>query len=161
MNIISIADAKKPRNGFWDLFVPKILPRNPNDVSFIEYTVEKEQDMRLDTVMLAVYNNDSSVLSNMDIICYINDLDNPLNIYPGMKLIFPRIEDFEAFRVDYSNKTETSKIKTLLGTRNKTTRKDENRTKYLENNYSLPPTVMTTPREPVRLVGENIVMGGL
>ena len=43
----------------------------------------------------------------------------------------------------------------------KTTRKDNNRSKYVENGYSLPPVVLNTPQAPVRLEGQSIVVGGV
>lgn len=157
----------RPKNGLYDLTVPRISNVIQSDMrnsdEFTEVIVDKEQDMRLDLVMLSFYDNDPDILSNMDIICQINNIDNPLNIYVGMTLMFPQKDSFDSFRliIDDTQPNQSAKIKQLLGVPNKTTRKDENRQKFIENNYSLPPVVMTTPREPVRLDGNNIVFGGL
>jgi hypothetical protein len=48
-----------------------------------------------------------------------------------------------------------------LSVPNKSTKKDTNREKYKENNYSLPPVVLSKPREPVRLENGKFSIGGL
>ena len=44
---------------------------------------------------------------------------------------------------------------------NKTTRVDPNRQNYIENDYSLSPVVLDTPKEPVRIVDGKFSIGGL
>ncbi len=160
MRIISLAEVKRPKGGFFDLFVPQII--GIDDYSKVrEYVVQKEQDMRLDLIMLDMYDQDQYVLENMDIICYINNLDNPLNVYPGMVLYFPPSNEFDYYRLRQDNINNSSKIKARLAVPNKTTKTDSNRKKYVENGYSLPPVVLNTPKEPVRLSGTNIEIGGI
>jgi hypothetical protein len=60
-----------------------------------------------------------------------------------------------------NQKNSTSQVKKKLAVPNKTTRKDNNRSKYVENGYSLPPVVLNTPQAPVRLEGQSIVVGGV
>jgi hypothetical protein len=43
---------------------------------------------------------------------------------------------------------------------NKATKKDDNRKKYVEENYSLPPTFLETPSESVTLENGKITLGG-
>ena len=160
MRIVSLAEVKRPRGGLFDLFVPQIL--GIDDYSKVNtYVVQKEQDMRLDLIMLEMYDQDYYCLEHMDIICFINNLDNPLNVYPGMVLYYPPISEFDYYRLKQDNTNNSSKIKAKLAVPNKTTQKDSNRKKYVENGYSLPPVVLNTPKEPVRLSGTNIEIGGL
>ena len=44
--------------------------------------------------------------------------------------------------------------------RNKATRKDDSRNKYIEQNYSLPPTILPTPTNAVNISGPDIIIGG-
>ena len=160
MKIISLAEVKRPKGGFFDLFVPQII--GIDDYTRVSpYVVKQEQDMRLDLIMLDMYDQDEYTLENMDIICFINNLDNPLNVYPGMVLYYPPSSEFEHYRLLQDNINNSSKIKAKLAVPNKTTKKDSNRKKYVENGYSLPPVVLNTPKEPVRLSGSNIEIGGL
>lgn len=160
MRIVSLSEVKRPKGGFFDLFVPQII--GITDFTRVQiYEVKKEQDMRLDLVMLDMYNDDPYVLENMDVICSINNLDNPLNVYPGMILYYPPPDDFDSYRLRRDESENSSKIKTKLGVPNKTTKKDPNRKNYVANDYALPPVVLSTPQEPVRLSGGNILIGGL
>jgi hypothetical protein len=125
-----------------------------------EYIVQKGEDMRIDLVMLSMYE-DPSVLEDMDIICFINDIDNPLNIFPGQKIYYPPIAQLDSYRIISNSTNSSSQVKNRLAVPNKTTRKDNNRSKYVENGYSLPPVVLNTPKAPVRLEGESILVGGV
>jgi hypothetical protein len=43
---------------------------------------------------------------------------------------------------------------------NKSTKKDKNREKFIENGFALPPTLNPIPRPAVRIDGNDIVIGG-
>lgn len=159
MDIKSLTLLKRPRNGFYDLFNPQILRTPSSDME--EYIVQKGEEMRIDLVMLSMYDEDRSVLENIDIICFINDLDNPLNIFPGQKIYYPPYAQLDSYRILVNQKNSTSQVKNKLAVPNKTTRKDNKRSKYVENGYSLPPVVLNTPQAPVRLEGDNILVGGV
>jgi hypothetical protein len=160
MDIKSLTQLKAPSNtSLYDLFNPQIIRTYPSS-DLLEYNVQKGEDMRIDLVMLSMYE-DPSVLENIDIICFINDIDNPLNIYPGQKLYYPPISQLDSYRVMSNSENSSSQVKNKLAVPNKTTRKDNNRSKYVDNGYSLPPVVLNTPQSPVRLEGENILVGGV
>jgi hypothetical protein len=155
MSIKSIDDARY-ENGKWDLSVPGI--RNINsDVSL--YTVQKDEDMRIDLVMKSMY--DYSILSDIDIILYINNIDNPLNIREGMVLYYPSEESLENYRLGEEVISKSKSVKQKLGVLNKTTRVDEKRKKFIDADYSLPPVVKQQSSPSVTFDSENIKIGGL
>ena len=52
-------------------------------------------------------------------------------------------------------------VRKALAVPNKTTKKDGNRRKFIENGYSLPPVVLDESKPPVRVEDDKIVIGGL
>ena len=109
-------------------------------------------------------NSIYEMLEHIDIILRLNNIDNPLNIKEGMVLKYPTMGQFEFYR--YSEVLEDTNNETIkqLGVQNnpnKTTRVDPNRQNYIENDYSLSPVVLDTPREPVRIVDGRFSIGGL
>jgi hypothetical protein len=159
MNIKSLTQLKRKKD-IYDLFTPMIV-RSIDDKSLDSYSVKRGEEMRIDLVMLSIYDDDATVLNNIDIICFINDIDNPLNIFIGQDIYYPPSSQLDSYRILVNSKNSSSQVKNKLAVPNKTTRKDNNRSKYVENGYSLPPVVLNTPQSPVRLEGQNIVVGGV
>ena len=164
MNILSLDEMKfinKSSDGWdrWDIFAPSFV--NIKDINTLRvYEVQKGEEMRIDLVMSSIYDEYS--LADLDVILYINDIDNPLNIREGMLLSFPEHEDLVSFRYYDSGGDVVSKsIKSQLGVLNKTMRKDENRKKFLDSNYSLPPTVMKESKPAVTVSNGTIFVGGV
>ena len=130
-------------------------------VEMYEYTVQKGEDMRLDLIMKAIYN-DSSTFSDVDIILYLNGIDNPLNIREGQKIKYINKTDFDRFRyVELGGDKNGLAIKSILGAPNKTTRVDSNRTKFLESGYTLPPVLLSKSEPSVKIDETKIIVGGL
>jgi hypothetical protein len=145
-------------NRQWDLNFPSI---KVTEVQLQSYIVQKGENMRIDLVMKSMYD-DIFTFPEIDIILYINDIDNPINIREGMILYYPPGEAFEEFRYYENGKLASNKsIKQRLGVLNKTTRVDEKRKKFLDANYSLPPVVLNETRSPVTMDSKNINVGGL
>jgi len=149
----------------WDVLSPSFFLVPEMRSSLNAYEVQKGEEMRLDLVMMSIYQ-DPYLLKHMDVILYINDIDNPLNIREGMILYYPnqtKLDDFRYYVAGKINDKQVSSknIKQSLGVFNKTTRKDENRKKFLDADYSLPPTVMRESRPPVYASNGSIVVGGL
>jgi len=92
----------------------------------------------------------------IDFLLSFNDIDNPLNIMEKDEIFFVSYLAIDDFRL-----TETDVIETrsLLTNANKSTKIDQNRQKYIEDNYSLPPTFLPEPREQVRFEGDSLVIG--
>jgi hypothetical protein len=155
-----------PTNDVFDLFTSTF--RYNVDVNLSEYMVQREFDMRLDLIFQDMYNLEPNEVGNylgdMDVICYINNIDNPLNIKAGVVIKYPtNLGDIKDFRVlntddDLNNK---SKIKERLSFPNKSTRKDKSREDFIKGGYSLPPVVLETPRPPVSIKDGKFSIGGL
>lgn len=122
------------------------------DVPFDLYQVQQDEEMRIDLICYKLYGKTDFI----DILLNINEIDNPLNIRSGDVLRYPSKNNIELFRVRSESKTT---VKSLLN-RNKSSKKDESRLKYIRENFSLPPTVLQSPLEPVTQRGDNIVIGG-
>ena len=157
---------KSQTTGFYDLFTPTFIS-NPN-IQLNQYIVTKDDEMRIDLVfanMYSIENSDlESYLEDIDVILYINNIDNPLNIKEGMVLDYPIIGELDDYRYLPPTTLSNNSITKQLGTPNtpnKTTRRDESRQNYIENDYSLSPVVLDTPREPVRIIDGRFSIGGL
>jgi hypothetical protein len=162
MQIPSLKTVRKRagNSGLFDFFNSNIKGLQSED-SFFIYEVQKEEDMRIDMVISNMYPDDLDALDYIDIILWINEIDNPLNIYPGMRLKFPPVGSIDDYRVEYEESINVG-VKTKMAVPNKTTKKDSNRQKYLNSDFSLPPTVRATPRDPVKLTLDGkIELGGV
>jgi hypothetical protein len=162
MDIVSIANVKDDNSKYWNLFVPQIGFNT--EVALYTYKVQRYEEMRIDSVMLAIYPNNPTSLGDIDVILYINGIDNPLNIVENMEIIYPLYEALESFRIFLVSTNKSGKsVRDLLAVKapNKTTRKDSSRSKYVESNYLLPPVVLDKPKDPVRVSGNSILIGGI
>jgi hypothetical protein len=168
MDIRSLQEGVKRNNetGLYNLFTPTFI-YNPS-IALEQYTITKDEEMRIDLVFSKMYSIEMSVMSNylqdIDVILYINNIDNPLNIKEGMILDYPIISELQEYRYSPSDTLVDNSITRQLGIPNrpnKTTRRDTSRQNYIENDYSLSPVVLDTPREPVRIVDGRFSIGGL
>ena len=120
-------------------------------VVYSQYTVQPGEEMRIDLVCQSIYGNTNYV----DILLDVNNIDNPLNIKEGSIITFPN-SNIDLLR--YSGVDNTSDILTLANS-NKSTRKDTTRQQYVENNMSLPPTILEQTTNQFDITGDNIVLG--
>jgi lipopolysaccharide export LptBFGC system permease protein LptF len=137
-------------------------------VEFSEYVIPKGFDMRLDLIFQDIYdlepNEVGLYLENLDVIYYINNIDNPLNIKEGLVLKYPtNLGDILNFRVSNIDSDINNKdiVKDKLSYPNKSTRKDKSRENFVKNGYSLPPVVLETPRPPVSIKDGKFNIGGI
>lgn len=172
MNIFSLYNTVKfnTTDGVYNLFEPTIIFKNDSASidNWQEYTVTDTDEMRIDLIFQNMYNITPNsiyeMLENIDIILRINNIDNPLNIKEGMVLRFPTMGQFETYRYSEVLEQTNNDVIKQLGVQNnpnKTTRVDPNRQNYIENDFSLSPVVLDTPREPVRIVDGRFSIGGL
>jgi len=143
-------DKELGQTRFYDLTESTYQSRR--DLEFQYYYILKEDEMRIDLICYKIYNNTDYI----DILLNFNEIDNPLNIKEGDVLRYPNPKDIESLRY----KTESKNTVKALLNRNKAPRKDDSRKKYIEDNFSLPPTVLPNPLEPITQDGNNIVIGG-
>jgi hypothetical protein len=149
----------------FDLAQPYMIIRN--DVPLSQIEIEEWHEMRPDLIFRDMYdiidvNQIGVYLGNIDIILFLNDIDNPLNIKKGMTLVYPTsFDDFDKFRFTEDTDSDVLSVKERLVVPNKTTKKDKNREKFKENGFLLPPTVLDKPRSPVRIENGQFSIGGL
>ena len=121
--------------------------------------------MRIDIVMSNIYGisieDTGTYLKEIDIILHINGINNPLNIKRGMIIKYPNFAEIFNFRVQEEDVDVANSVKKRLSFPNKKTRKDKSRQEFIDNGYSLPPTVLKTPKDPVRIEDGKFVIGGL
>lgn len=144
----------------YSLFSPSFVwgANNP----FSTYVVEKSEEGRIDLIMQSIYGTDLSYFPDLDIILYLNDIDNPLNILEGTEIIYIQANLLDNYRYrDLGDSVVNDDIKKALSVPNKTTRTDKNRQKFVDNNYSLPPVVSSDNTPPVKVTSNKIIVGGL
>lgn len=112
------------------------------DVRYGEYRVQKGEEMRIDLVCQSIYGD----VDNIDKILNANNISNPLNIKEGTILKYPLEESL--------NKTEvidtlTNDVQAALANPGKAKAPDPSRQAYVEQNYTLPPTIMEQPTRQV------------
>lgn len=146
-----------------DLFTP--------DLTISEFTkgmqsfeVTEYEEGRIDLVLVGMYGDLSISYADLDIILYLNGIDNPLSIMKGDILMYPSIELFDDFRwIPTNEKVDMARRNRQLGKPtgqpNKSTRVDKNRSEYLD--VAFPPTVNPTPRPGVRTEDGKIKIGGV
>jgi len=155
------------KQNVFDLFQPTFFFRT--DIPVGTYVVTIDDEMRPDLLMKNIYNIDYSLLDtfleDIDVLLFINNIDNPLNIKSGMVVNYPlSIESFSSYRYTSSESTSNSDILQQLAVPNyvdKTTRADSDRQSYIENNYSLSPVLMDTPKDPISIQNGVFSIGGL
>lgn len=163
MNIISIQDTMR-YGGKWAIGDPSF--KSSTEIYLQSYVVQQGEDMRIDLVMESIYGDDGArSFKHADILLYLNDIDNPLDIREGMILSYPPMESLDSYRFvpeeEDENRKDRVSLKQRLAVVNKTTRKDEKRKKFIDANYSLPPTVLKESRPGVVVTPNEILIGGI
>jgi len=153
MDIYDIDKLKRndKQNNLYDFFVTTFSkPRNLN----LPTTVVREENyMRMDLVSRDSFASDAF----LDLVCNLNEIDNPLNIMGGDVILVTNAESSNLFRVD---EVGIQDIPKNLVDNSKTTKIDPNRKNYVEQNYSSTPTMNPTPTDPVRANKDVISIGG-
>ena len=127
MKIYDINTLEKDDSGNYNL-TQLTYQSDFNIVNYQQYEVQKGEEMRIDLVCQSIYGS----LDYIDIILNANNIDNPLNIKEGTIIIYPT-GNVDGLR--YSDIKKQNAAEVLTNT-NKQQRKDNNRKKYVENQYS-------------------------
>lgn len=122
------------------------------DIQYLTYKIQRGEEMRIDLVCQSIYGN----IDNIDIILNVNNISNPLNIKEGSVIIYPNSSDISNLRPEIKDNSEVVKS---LANSNKSTRIDRGRQAYIESNYSLPPTVLQSSIEQVKISQNSINLG--
>ena len=163
MNITSLESLKyNIYTRVYNFYYPVLAYLNNRiDRDLSTYVVQRGEEMRIDLVMMSIYDDDYS-LKNIDVMLFINNIDNPLNIVAGDVIYYPPLEYLDSYRFSFEPTSRVGEnIRKALAVPNKTNVKDSNRRKFIENGYSLPPVVLDESKPPVRVEGDKIVIGGL
>lgn len=152
MDIFDINNIKKGSDGLYD-FTRITFRYKYDQVNYLQYKVQKGEEMRIDLVCNSIYGNTDYI----DILLNANSISNPLNIKEGSMILYPDKSNIESLRI--SNNTPDTKISNSLGNPNKESRTDSDRKKYVDGNYSLPPTALDKETEQVIIKGGTIELG--
>lgn len=160
MDIISLSQLPFSRTKQeFNLYLPQFFYLNSDNLS--TYVVQRGEEMRIDLVIMSIYD-DSRYLEEVDVLLFINNIDNPLNINAGDVIYYPPAEALSSYRfIIDANSKGGGDIRSVLAVPNKTMKKDPSRKRFLDNGYALPPVVLDEAKSPVRLENGNIVIGGL
>ena len=126
MKIYDIDTLEKDDSGNYNL-TQLTYQSDFNIVNYQQYEVQKGEEMRIDLVCQSIYGS----LDYIDIILNANKIDNTLNIKEGTIIIYPT-GNVDGLR--YSDIKKQNAAEVLTNT-NKQQRKDNNRKKYVENQY--------------------------
>ena len=137
------------QNNLYDLFI-KTYQENPA-VPFGSYTVKDEETMRIDLICQKIY----STTEHIDFLLNYNSIDNPLNIMEGDVLICPVSDAITSYRLDEVGKSTTP---IEINSAEKSSYVDENRKKFVSQNYNITPTSVTEPQDPVKFIEDKIVI---
>jgi hypothetical protein len=169
MDVISLSEDLKSVKGVYDFFKATISHRldEGTQETFDTYIVGIEDEMRIDLILQNMYGLDSFnvklYMQDIDIICAINNIDNPLNIKSGMVLRYPSLGLLKDYRIRSETDLNSKKKSAIsqLGVPNKQTKIDSSRKRYQDNGYALPPTVNKNPKSPVTIENGMYKIGGL
>jgi len=150
MKIYDIDKLEKDSSGNYNL-TQLTFQTDYTSLRYQQYEVQKGEEMRIDLVCKSIYDNTDYV----DIILNVNNIDNPLNIQEGTILIYP-VGNIDSLR--YSDVKKQTSAEVLSNT-NKQQRKDYNRKKYVENNLSLPPTILNERTQQYDISSDVIILG--
>lgn len=138
------------QNGLYNLYDPTFKMSEGYPVSI--YVVPPENEMRIDLICLDIYDN----IENCDFLLNLNNISNPLNIKENDNIKYIDSDAISNYRVKVIDNKESRKA--LLNVK-KTTRKDDNRKKYINENNSLPPVIQEVPKSSIQVLNNQIIIG--
>ena len=134
----------------YDLTLPTYINSNISLTNM--YTCNDYDNSRFDTISSNIFNDPDL----LDLLMFINDYDNPLNIMSSDIILYCEPSLVNLFK----NTTEVNHdLKDSLIQYDKSTIIDSNRVNYINNDYSLPPTINSVPTSGVNVSGNNIIIG--
>lgn len=169
MNITSIDNLKYNQDTeLFNLFEPSFFNLNIREEDLSEYIVTRDEEMRIDLIFKVIYNIEYDMLYNylkdVDVLLYINNIDNPIDIKEGFIFRYPPIGILDTFRYNSSvENISNDSIRKLAvpNMPNKTTNVDSNRIDFIESNYSLSPVISSEQGDAVRIEEGNFKIGGI
>lgn len=127
---------------------PELILRN-----YSIYVVEESDQMRMDLICFNIYGN----TDNIDFLCNINNIKNPLSVKEGMYILYTDPNLISSFRPD---RIKYDKIREVISNQRKKSKPDPKRKKYNdEKSQSLPPSVTKKDYIPVKYRDGKIRIG--
>ena len=132
-----------------------------SNLALDEYIVQEHEEMRFDLIIESIYET-NLYYEYLDVILYINNIDNPLNVQSGQKILYPPKDDLDSYRM-VIQKTEIlgDNNKNMNGNHTKVNRVDQNRADFISNNYTLNPVQYVDNQSSVKLVNNSVIISGL
>jgi hypothetical protein len=152
MKIFDLEQLSRDRKqgNLYNLFQPTF--QSPKGKGDQIYEVMEEKNMRIDLVSNELYKT----TDNLDYLMNLNEIDNPLNIMSGDKLFYTNEEVITAFR---KQDLELEITRDELVDVEKQTKLDPDRQKYVEQGFSVIPTVNDVPKDPISFSDTRIIIG--
>lgn len=156
MEIKNLENRRKGENKLYNLFTTVIADNKT--FSVYEFVCTKRHDMRLDLVSQDIYNDTDQI----DLLCIINNIMNPLTIQEGDVILFPEEDDIEELRS--SDQIVEDMLEAIKTANNgKTHKNDKNRQKDLKERRKkekakklLPPNILENGNTNLRTENGNI-----
>lgn len=153
MEIKSLGISPKKNDGTFDLTLNTFDSNSDSLLTALPYTIQKGEEMRIDLISETLYRD----IDDIDILCNINNIDNPLNFKEGEIIVYPSKDAIDNLRFNDPALTDEEDITQVPS---KQTRKDPNRKQYIDNNRKLPPNQLPEKLDPINLDSNQIIIGG-
>lgn len=147
---LNILEKSKSSDNLYDMTLPTF--NNISGYAVYQHTVEPQEEMRIDLISKRRMGSTDYI----DFLLNFNRIDNPLNIKSGDLIFYIDSQSVGDFRIKPKS---VESIKSQLFDPSKVSQVDKSRRDYIENNYSLPPTIMSNPINSVKVVGDSIIIG--
>jgi hypothetical protein len=120
-----------------------------------EYIVKEHEEMRFDLIIESMYET-KLYYEYLDIILYINNIDNPLNVMSGQKILYPPKESLDSYRITIEDTEILGENKSINGNHSKVNRVDKNRADFINSNYTLNPVQSIDNKTSVDLINDRV-----
>ena len=150
MNLFDITSLQRDskQGNLYDLTEPTFVLKQLGILSMV---VLPEQTMRADLVSYSIYQS----VDYVDLILDLNSIDNPLNIKSGDVIYYISLDQLDYYR---QNPNIVTRQRNILLNANKSTKIDNSRQNYVDNDYKLPPTFLQNPGSPISISNGNITI---
>lgn len=163
VGILNKIKTNKDQDGLFDLFESFMVYRL--DIPLFEYEVTESDEMRIDLIFQKMYDLEpievGLYLNDIDVILFINHIENPLNIKSGMILRYPERDKLGSYRYEEDLNSRSKNKTPILAVPNVSTKRDKDRENYKKNGFSLPPVAQAVPRPAVRREDGVVKVGGI
>lgn len=149
MELTNLNKLKIDNSDLYDLIM--LTYKHDPTIPYMEYTIMRDEEMRIDLICNSIYNSDKYTEYLMD----YNNIDNPLNFKGGDVIRYISLDYIE--RTVVAVREEIYEEKRKLSVLNNI---DASRDEYVANNNSLTPTSKRVPSKAVTIEGNIIKVGG-